>query len=168
MRYVVLAMLIVLGCGNLAAVQAGVESERESFRGLPGVAVVIEGLDPAASGDGLSEDEIRTAVELILRSSGIRILSQTERTRFPAGPYLYVAVNTFKNKLGFYAYSASSQLSQVVELLSPGWKKQVYAVTWSRTMVGTVGQDKLRMIISVAIEPLVKEFANDFLTVNPR
>jgi hypothetical protein len=44
----------------------------------------------------------------------------------------------------------------------------MFVTTWKSDALGTVGSDKLKRITSSAIEPMVKEFANDFLTVNPR
>lgn len=85
MRYVVLMTLIVLSCGNPAVVHAGAE-QRDSLRGLPGVAVDVVVQKSAVEEDGLLREEVQTAVELILRSSGIRILSLTERARLPSAP----------------------------------------------------------------------------------
>jgi len=83
MRYVVTAMILVLTCLGPSLVQATTSSERESLRRLPGVHVVIEDIQADAQADGLSEEAIRTAVELILRSSGIRLLTVS----LPQGRY---------------------------------------------------------------------------------
>ena len=88
-------------CLDLSTAQAAVTpGERASLEGLPGVEVVIEKINPDAQADGLSEEAIRTAVELILRSNGIRVLTQSEFMTTPSGPYLYVMVNSMKFNTG--------------------------------------------------------------------
>ena len=87
MRYVVMAIVMGLTCLNLSTAQAETTpSQRESLRELSGLVVVIEKISPDAQADGLSEEAIRTAVELILRSSGIRVLTLSERPMTPAAP----------------------------------------------------------------------------------
>ena len=90
MRHVVMTMLMAYVCLDLSLAHAASPDQRESLRGLPGVQVLIEDIRPNAQADGLSQEAIRTAVELILRSSGIRVLTQSERSEMPSKPYLYV------------------------------------------------------------------------------
>ncbi len=96
MRYVMMAMFMVLTCLHMGMAQAVSPEERESLRGLPGVYVIIESIGKDAQADGLKEEAIRTAVELILRSSGIRVLTESEWLETPAAPYLYVRAATLK------------------------------------------------------------------------
>lgn len=72
---------------------------RETLRGLPGVGLAVENIDPDSQADGLSIEKIRTIVEFILRSGGIRILPESEIAMMPASPYLYVNVNILKHGL---------------------------------------------------------------------
>lgn len=46
--------------------------QHELLRVLQGVEVVVEDIRPHAQGDGLSQEAIRAAVELIFRSKGMR------------------------------------------------------------------------------------------------
>src|SRR5215831_8551620 len=81
MKYVVViaALLMVLTTGqDLSLAQKRDSDARESLKGLPGVTVLIEGIKEDAQADGLSTEAVRTAVELALRSSGIRILTASE------------------------------------------------------------------------------------------
>jgi hypothetical protein len=87
MRYIVMAIVMLLTCLNLITAQAAVTfGERASLAGLPGVKVVIDEIKSDAQTDGLSEEGIRTAVELILRSNDIRVLTQSEWLTTPSGP----------------------------------------------------------------------------------
>ena len=91
--------------------------------------VLIEDMRPDAQAVGLSQEAIRTAVELILRSSGIRVLSQSERSETPSKPYLYVHVGTDKNSSDHYSFNSRVELHQAVSLvhrpqhimLAPTW-----------------------------------------------
>ena len=167
MRYVVMAILMTLTCLDLSLAQAATPEERESLRGLPGVEVAIDTIKPDAHADGLSEEAIRTAVELILRSSGIRVLTHSEHMGTPSKPWLYVPVHMRKDSSGLYAFHVEVRLYQRMSLIQQP-QHTMSAATWmSPYTVGTVGHNKIREIVG-SVENLVKAFANDFLAVNPR
>ena len=94
MRYVVMVALMILSCGEVARVQGGPlkVDPRESLRGIPGVGVVVEGISSEVTADGITAEAIRTAIDLILRSSGIQVLTQSEQGQLVSAPYLYVNV----------------------------------------------------------------------------
>lgn len=169
MRYLLQLLAVALVWANVGAVHAldrAIDNgSRESLRGIFGLGLIIEDVSPDAAADGLSQDAIRTAVEQILRSKGIRLL--TERTRSESAPYLYINVNTLKEELGLYAYSVNVDLKQVVGLLSMKNKK-TWGATWSASVIGMVRQENLTQIITDAVEPLVNDFVNDFRSANPR
>ena len=167
MRYVVIAVLMILTCLDLSMAQTR-DQQRESLRGLQGVEVVIEDIRPDAQADGLSQETIHAAVELILRSNGIRVLTQSESLKTPVAPYLYVHVGTDKNSAGQYSFNSRVELHQAVSLVHRP-QQIMLAPTWFPPgKFRTVGQQNMRLWVINSIEPLVKEFANDFLAVNPR
>ena len=165
MRYVVMAMLMTLICLDLSVAQTR-DQQRDSLQGLRGVEVVIESLRPDAQADGLSQEAIRTAVELILRSKGIRVLTQSESLSTPAAPYLYVKVSTYNHSSDLYAYAVTVDVMQKVSLAQRP-QHMMSATTWERGAVGTTGHSNIRMVID-SVESKVKEFASDFLAANPR
>ncbi len=167
MRYIVMAMIMVVTCLDLSTSQAASPEERDSLRGLPGVEVVIEDIDLDAQADGLSQEAVLTAVERILRSSDIRVLTRTESYKTPPEPHLYVRVAILADNNSGYALSALVELHQRASLLHRPQRKMSTA-TWSIRSIGIVGRNQIRNVISKIIEPQVKEFANDFLAVNPR
>ncbi len=166
MRYIVMAMIMVLTCLELSTAQAAEEYERESLRGLQEVEVLIEDIHPDAQADGLSVEDVRSAVELILRSSGIQVITRTESFKTPAASYLYVKISTFKSKFT-YAVNVNVTLRQQVSLVHKP-QHTMPAATWENSYIAIVGHSKFRKVISEAVEPLVKEFTYDFLTVNSR
>ncbi|NWF73443.1 MAG: hypothetical protein HXY51_10450 [Nitrospirae bacterium] len=116
MRSVVMAIVMTLTCLDLSFAQTR-DQQQESLRGLPGGEVVVEEVKSDGQVDGLSQESIRAAVELILRSKGIRVLTQSERSETPAKPYLYVSVGTDKEASGQYSFSARVELYQAVSLV---------------------------------------------------
>lgn len=165
MRYVLQLFIAVLVWGNIGVADALDSGSRESLRGIFGLGLVIEEVSPDASADGLSQEAIRSAVEQTLRSKGVRLLA--ERTRSGSSPYLYISVNTLKEELGLYAYSVTVDLKQFVGLLSMKNKK-TWGTTWSASVIGMVRQENVNQIIADAVEPLIKDFTDDFVAANPR
>ncbi len=106
------------------------------------------------------------AVESILRSSNIQILTQSERIKTPSAPYLYVRVGTFKSKAKYSLCAYVSLKQRVVLFHRP--QRELYAATWESSMVGTSGVSTIGEVISVFVEPQVKEFVKDFLADNPQ
>ena len=167
MRYVLMAILMTLACIDPSFAQTK-DQQRESLQRLPGVEVVVEEIKSDAQGDGLSQESIRAAVELILRSKGIRILTQTERSETPSKPYLLVSVGTDKQASGHYSFSVKVEMYQAVSLVHRS-QHIMPAPTWfAPGTLRTVPQQNMRLWIINSIEPLVREFATDFLAVNPR
>ncbi len=165
MRYVLQLLIVGLVWGNIGVADALDSGSRESLRGMLGLGVVIEEVSPDASADGLSQEAIRATVEQGLRAKGVRLLA--ERTRSSSSPYLYVNVNTLKEELGLYAYTVTVDCKQLVGLLSTKNKK-TWGTTWSASMIGMIRQENLNQIITDAVEPLIKDFSEDFLAANPR
>lgn len=165
MRYVVMAILMTLICLDMSVAQTR-DQQRDSLRGLKGVEVIIESLRPDAQADGLSQEAIRTAVELILRSKGIRVLTRSESLSTPAAPYLYVKVSTYNHSSDLYAYAVTVEVMQQVSLAQKP-QQMMSATTWGQGAVGTIGHSNIRIVID-SVESKVKEFANDFLAANPR
>jgi hypothetical protein len=166
MRYIVMALIMVLTCFGLSTARAATPYERESLAGLPGVVVVIETITPEAQADGLSEEAIRAAMERILQSSGIRILTQSETLKESSNPRLYVQPNIGKGG-PYYFYNVSLRLIQEVSSVH-GRQHTMGATTWEGNTAGIVSQDNLSDAILNVIETWVNTFANDFLAVNPR
>lgn len=161
----VMAIVMTLTYLHVSTAQAEIYGQIESLRWLPGVSVAIETIDPEARADGLSEEAVRTAVELILRSSGIRILTNSERITTPSKPYLYVNIIPVKSKgMSSYALSVSVYLRQYVSLVHRP-QHTMLATTWQIAYAVQAGSERLEELASHDIEPAIEDFANDFLTV---
>jgi hypothetical protein len=165
MRYVLILALMVLSHLDTSAARAGRVEDRESLRRLPGVEVIVETFLSEEEAAGFSRESIRTGVELVLQSNGIRILSASERLQTSSAPFLYVKVNPLKHSSAeTYCLAIEVELHQAVSLLNRPEQK-LSARTWNRVQVAMIGEQITGRVTEV-VEPLIKQFANDFLTVN--
>lgn len=165
MPYLVMAAILILCCFSVPQADAS-SSARESLRGLSGVAVDIENISKDAEVNGLTQRAIRTSVEDILRSSGVRVLTPQEKRTTPSEPALYVGVWSLKEGPE-YSLCVEVNLTQIVSLVSrPDF--QIFVPTWRSMSVGRVGSHKLKDTIAVMVEPKIRAFANDFLAANRR
>jgi hypothetical protein len=128
---------------------------RRSLVGLSSVAVVIEDLRAAATEVGLTEEAIRTDVELKLRLAGMRIDPA-------ASEYLYVNVNvvTFGRAAGIEV-----ELDQPVKLARNPSSMSLSAATWS---IGSVLTTPTAQAIRDRVKDQVDMFLNAWLSVNPK
>jgi hypothetical protein len=165
MRYVLILALMVLSHFDTSAARAGRVEDRESLRRLPGVEVIVETFLSEEEAAGFSRDAIRTGAELVLQSNGVRILSGSERLQTPSAPFLYVKVNPFKHgSAEIYCLAIEVELHQAVSLMNRP-EQRMSARTWNRVQVAIIGE-QITGRVTELVEPLIKQFANDFLTVN--
>jgi len=165
MRSVLIVTLIILSHLDTSAARAGRVEDRESLRRLPGVEVIVETFLPEEEAAGFSRDTIRTGVELVLQSNGVRLLSEAERLETPSTPFLYLKVNPLKHSSAeTYCLTIEVELHQAVSLTNRP-EQRMSARTWKRVQVAIIGEQITGRVTEV-VEPLIKQFANDFLTVN--
>ncbi len=138
----------------------------ETLRGLKGMSVIVEGLQPGIKQYGLTKHQIQTDVELKLRMAGIKVLNEKERLSTLGFPYLYVNLNTSQiQKMEIVAFSVSVELQQFVELIRNN--RTLSSNTWSAISVGSTGTLNLSFIRN-HIKDKVDIFINDWLSVNPK
>jgi hypothetical protein len=165
MRHVLIVALIVLSQLDSGNARAGRVEDRESLRRLPGVEVIVETFLTEEEVAGFSRDAIRTGVEEVLQSNGVKILSGSERLQTTSAPFLYVKVNPFKHDSAeIYCLAIEVELHQAVSLMNRP-EQRMSARTWNRVQVAMIGEQITGRVTEV-VEPLIRQFANDFLTVN--
>jgi len=178
-RVVVLVVLAVLIPALWAAVRAADKTDgnapqpklimpKDTLRGLQGVAVAVEGLEPEVEQLGLTSGALRTDTERQLRQYGIKVLSHQEQLATPGMPCLYVNVNVkgAETVLPIMAVSIQVELQQHVSLERDPTIHCV-AGTWKTAGVGTVSRSKLGQVRD-SVRDLVARFINDYLAVNPK
>ncbi|MBI4777981.1 hypothetical protein HY792_03550 [Candidatus Desantisbacteria bacterium] len=88
--------LIILGFLSMVIIQNVWAFGEESLRGIKTVQVFVEGLNENDKQDGLSENRLRTDVEIRLRQNGIEVVKDT------AESYLFLEVFVLKHDIGIY------------------------------------------------------------------
>ena len=158
-----LATVLLLAAS--AATAQDTEINRQSLKGLKGVYVLVESLQPGAERDGLNKTSIQTDVELKLRQAGIMVLTEAESFETPGAPHLYINLNTRSGSV--YAFSINVRLRQTVRLDRDPSMQLSAVTTWSEEALGIIGRDNLREIRDY-IKDYVDQFINAYLSVNPK
>ena len=141
--------------------------KHSSLYGLPGVYVLVEGLNVDMEKDGLTKDQLRKDVESQLRNAGIMILTREEKFKTAGNPQLYVNINLLKSSSPFaYAYSVEVNLEQEVALVRKPNMRTV-ATTWSQGSVGIVGISNLKAIRET-VRSRVDHFIHDYFVANSK
>ena len=106
---------------------------------------------------GIDKTVLTTAAELRLRRSGIKVAEEA------VGSFLYINVNLLPVLDSYVAFNVTVEFKQFATLRVNG--KVIMVVTWSNSVTGGVGKDKLRDIRE-DINDKVDEFINDYLAAN--
>jgi hypothetical protein len=167
----ILSSLMVLAGLPFALAVEDDEYARSTLRGLPGVYVAVEALDPDVQQDGLTKATLQADAELRLRMAGIRVLSREEWAKTQGGPVCYIDVSIVKDvgltdvlDFDLYAFEVSVELHQDVALVRDMAVK-VLSPTWSASYVGfTNTLPRIR----TKVTELVERFINAYQAVNPK
>lgn len=150
---------------STGSAQMFVPTGRDTLRGLPGVEVVVEELQPEVERNGVTRAGIRADVAGRLRSSGIPVYDSQGENPSPAKPYLYVHVNALElTGTEAFAVALQVQLRQTVSSVASE-SQIVNAMTWdvhNVLSVPTSGFDSLRL----EIHSYVDMFISDWLAVH--
>ena len=155
----IIAVLLFLLCANLAV--AGDDPyARDSLTGITGITVIVEGFSTEASNLGFDPDVIKTAAELRLRRSGVKV------DESPLLSYLYINVNLVPVLDGQYVtYNASVQFRQEAKLIAN--EKTQIVTTWRRSYTGGIGVKRVHGVRR-KLDDLLDAFINDYLAANQK
>jgi hypothetical protein len=142
---------------------ADADSDRTTLQGIKGVFVSIKNIEPEIEKDGLTKSQIQTDVELKLRQSGLKVLSDKELLKTPGMPTLNVYPQVFKSSQKFYVYKINVRLFQYVYLQRNG--QGILAPTWS---LGHLGISTDVNYIRNQTKDYVDKFINAWLSVNQK
>lgn len=136
------------------------EYSRQSLKGLNGVAVIVEDLNPEEESAGLTEASIQTDVKLKLRLAGIQVVDEA------LSHFLYVNVNVVTGSTDYWPYNIDVEFLQDVRLVRDV-SIIVAAETWSVGMAGGISKANVHKIRDY-IKDQVDKFINAYLSVNPK
>jgi hypothetical protein len=156
---VMLVLLIVL-----PGTSRGVDNNwsRETLRGIKGVFLLVEVVEPEIESAGLTRGQIKADVELKLRMAGLNVLNPEEATKTPGRPWLALYPN-IQITNGGYVYATMLNFYQDISLVRNN--KRSIASTWSTASYGTTGS---LANIRGKIKGLVDEFLSAWRSVNPK
>jgi hypothetical protein len=145
-------------------------SSLESLRGLRGVEVLIEELNPDLENLNLTMIQIQSDVELKLRNAGIQVLSKEENEKIQSlrKPYLYIKINSSRlsSRKESIAFNIGIALNQQVTLRGQAdSKKCFFAPTWYTSAVGAAGRKNIQEILDT-LQDLTDKFINAYLKAN--
>jgi hypothetical protein len=172
----VVTLLVGVSAGRAMADES---SSRKSLAGLRGVQVTASiWCDEKPFKDLVSEEALRTKIELKLRQSGIRVLSESEAAkdlRYPTLDLGIIAVpnSTLKDEttsepLG-YAMALRLSLNQGLWIVdSKGTvREQIFGDTWSKTYVLAYGRNVITQgRVDKLVSDMTESFANDWLAAH--
>lgn len=147
------------------------EVARQTLKGLPGVYVIVEELQPnllkyekSVKDFDLSRSRIQKEIEAKLGTAGIRLLSREEWQKAPGRPVLYVNVNTHESEKYWFAYDIKLELRQVV-ILEANPAVKTLADTWSINITGITNIGNLKLI-GQDLGVLTGRFIQSYRSVN--
>ena len=164
-RGILMLPALMLWIFPLTALGADDEITRRSLKGLKGIFVSVEHIEPGVEKDGLTRKKIRAAVTKRLREAGINVLSKEKWFDEEGSPFLYVNADILKLKT----------TSEYVYCIQIALKQDVYpvrlpvnihgAATWvPGGLLGiTFNLDKIQR----SILDQVDRFVNTYHAVNP-
>lgn len=142
-------------------------AETESMKGVDGVGVRVDEIDPKAAADGLNKDKILSAVSDELKKAGIKVLSTAETTQAKGKPTLYVSINTIKHPGDVYSFTVSVSFDQLVTLVR-NQKIQLMSPTWTVLGTGASIPANLGADAEKYVQLMVQKFIDDFKVANPK
>jgi hypothetical protein len=149
----------------LPGVSHALTDAQEALVGLKGVYVSIEKMAPQAESLGLTQDQIKTDVELRLRKAGVLVLTIEETGMVPGYPTFYVNIGTtIAQNRSFVPYSVILKLIERVTL-ARGFK--AFGAIWDTGRVGAIDLSHITQIRG-SVDDLVDIFINDYLAANPK
>jgi hypothetical protein len=157
-----LAGIAVITCGMSASAQFRAV---QTLKGIEQVCVSVEDFTSEALAAGVDSAAVQTQVELRLREAGIRVV-KCESTRALPTVYVNINVGPSRGVPGVWYIAYSLALIQAVAL--PRLDISTRAITWQTGGAGTFGASRLTSTMREATEHLLDDFANDWLSVNPR
>jgi hypothetical protein len=152
---------------SLAPVRASdSEIDRASLKGLQGVYVLVEDLNPPEEQAGLKTTDIQADVVQRLQAAGIPLLSKEQDIQTPGMPTLYISVSVASStSTDLWPFSIDVNLEQQATLKRNPDTFVPTAITWHVGSLGAVDKSNIRSVRDRVSEQIAK-FVNAYNKVN--
>jgi len=162
--------ILIMALLLLPILSSAEEYQRETLRGLRGVHVLIENMQPGAEERfGLTKEQLKTDIELRLRKAGVRVLTTKEMFATAGMPNLYLNLNAFAYSPGVCAFCAYKIKLALIEkvTLARGFKAQ--GSIWNTNALEiNLKKEDIRQKVRDKVGELIDEFINDYLAANQK
>jgi len=156
----------LLVCSLAPATASDSEIDRASLKGLQGVFVLIEDLNPPEEQAGLKTADIKADAEQKLKAAGIPLLSKTQNIDTPGMPTLYISVSVASSTTtDLWPFSIDVNLEQQATLKRSPDIFVPTAVTWHVGSLGAVDKSNISSVRDRVNEQVAK-FVNAYMKVN--
>lgn len=156
-----LVLLVVAFAAAEAHAQMFVPAGKDTLRGLPGVEVIVEELEPGLAPTGLTVAAIGDDVRRQLAASNIIVYATQMQNASLAKPYVYVHVSGVPVQGQGYFLTLQVQLRQTLKSPVTG-SNVVNAMTWDQQMVVFVPASNARSVIQGELRSLIAQFVQDW------
>src|SRR5437016_11471583 len=152
----VLALCLVSACALSAA--SADDQEIESLQALPPLLVDVKVVAPVSAGIG--ESDLKAAVELRLRNSGIKVGPGSDAI---LAPHLFVSVTAPTGQSATFGVGVS--LSQFVKPFRPQESRAPILIlnTWHKDRDATISNGVVLIPARDLVEKIIDDFINDYL-----
>ena len=161
-------LIVASICSNLSYGQ----SKSNRLERVSKVTTLVNYIATGQPPNGITEDRLRTVLELKLRSAGLRVLSGDEDRIDPdQNPYIYLEVSTLQttNKTGVViGWSYAVRLSARIFGNVPINRSRAPIELWSDSTMGVSGQESAALETERAVVELSESLLNAWLAANPR
>jgi hypothetical protein len=156
----------LLVCSIAPAMASDSEIDRASLKGLQGVFVLIEDLNPPEEQAGLKTADIQADAEQQLKAAGIPLLSKTQNIDTPGMPTLYISVSVASSTTtDLWPFSIDVNLEQQATLKRNPDTFVPTAITWHVGSIGAVEKSNIRSVRD-RVNGQVAKFVNAYFKVN--
>jgi hypothetical protein len=156
----------LLLCSLAPARASDSEIDRASLKGLTGVFVLVEDLNPAEEQAGLKTADIQADAVQKLQAAGIPLLSKDQDIQTPGMPTLYISVSIASSTAtDLWPFSIDVNLEQQATLKRNPDTFVPTAVTWHVGSLGAVDKSNIRSVRDRVSEQIAK-FVNAYNKVN--
>jgi len=163
-RFVLPAALLVWSVAPARASDS--EIDRASLKGLQGVFVLVEDLNPPEEQAGLKSADIQADAEQELKAAGIPLLSKTQDIDTPGMPTLYISVSVASSTAtDLWPFSIDVNLEQQATLKRSPDTFVPTAITWHVGSIGAVDKSGIGSIRDRVNEQIAR-FVTAYFKVN--
>jgi hypothetical protein len=157
-------LLLILFVAAESRAQPFTPTGRDTLRGLPGVEVIVEPIEPALERDGLAAATIRADLTARLQAAGIAVYRSQNENPSPAKTYVYAQVTAAPTGQG-YAVAVQLQVRQSLRSLI-STAVIVDAVTWDQHTVMTAPRRQDLAGVRDVLREQVNQFIEDWSAVH--